>query len=440
MTVSSFIIRPPLSPDELTDHIKGYVEIAQSFSPDPLPEDTANRLQYRLTTLPGYRQEQVRSAYRNGKQLGGYRIYERLLRVGAARLAVGCIGGVYTHAEARNQGVATALMHDAIEYAQAHNYPLLLLDGIPKFYHRYGYSDVYDFSTQELDRQAILALPESPYTVRFSTPDDAKSLLALYEHQFGSYTGCFERSIEQQTHWMDHLEPEKLLLATDAADQVQGYLCLASAQARGAFFLAGTQVWELVVDDWPAAVALLQYHVRLVEGRKGQAVPEFFLYTVPPMSSVAHWMVEHLEVVDISRWDNPTFGWAVREQTFRHRNAGWMARLVNLPALTRAMLPEWQARWQRSLAHWSGDVSLIVGNEAFTLRITGTNLQLLDTPGTTANALLLTPQAFTQAIFGYSPIVKVIQQHEHPLPNDLATVLTILFPTGQTWIPTSDWF
>ena len=36
---ASLIIRPPLSPDELVEHIKGYVEVAQSFSPDPLPED-----------------------------------------------------------------------------------------------------------------------------------------------------------------------------------------------------------------------------------------------------------------------------------------------------------------------------------------------------------------------------------------------------------------
>ena len=80
-------------------------------------------------------------------------------------MIIGCIGGVYTRAEFRNQGVATALMHDAIEYAQAHKYSLLLLDGIPNFYHRYGYCDVYDLSTQEINRRAILALPEGSYTV-----------------------------------------------------------------------------------------------------------------------------------------------------------------------------------------------------------------------------------------------------------------------------------
>jgi hypothetical protein len=151
-------------------------------------------------------------------------------------------------------------------------------------------------------------------------------------------------------------------------------------------------------------------------------------------------MVEHLEVVDISTWDNPTFGWAVREQIFRHRNAGWMARLVSIPALTQVMLPEWQSRWQRSLAHWSGEISLVVGDEAFTLRLSGTNLQLLDRPGTIGNALYFTPQAFTQVVFGYAPIVSVLQPRDQPLPNDLATVLTILFPSEQTWIPASDWF
>lgn len=157
--MSSLLIRPPRSPEELTDHLQGYVEVNQVFSPDPFPADTADRLLQKLLTLPGYRPEQVRSAYRHGEHLGGYRIYERLLRMGSARLATGCVGGVYTRAHARHQGVATALMHDALTYAQAHQYPLLSLDGIPNFYHRYGYCDVYDLSALELDRQALLALP-----------------------------------------------------------------------------------------------------------------------------------------------------------------------------------------------------------------------------------------------------------------------------------------
>ena len=83
---------------------------------------------------------------------------------------------------------------------------------------------------------------------------------------------------------------------------------------------------------------------------------------------------------------------------------------------------------------------MMIGDEVFTFCIAGTNLQLLDAPGTTENALVLTLQALTQAVFGYTPIVRVLQQRRHSLPDDLATVLTILFPTRQTWIPTSGWF
>ncbi len=440
MRVSPFLIRPALSSDELREHVEGYVQVAQSFSPDPLPPDTATRRLQRLTTAPGFRPEQVRSAYRGGEQLGGYRIYEHLLRVGAARLPTGCIGGVYTRADVRNQGVATALMHDAIAYAEQHDYPLLLLDGIPKFYHRYGFCDVYDLTVQELDRQAVLALPESPYAVRMATPEDAADVLALYHRHAGPCIGSFERSIEQQSHWMRHLEPGKLLLAIDPAGHVRGYLFLAAMQERGPFFLAGTQLSELLVDDWPAAVALLQYHARLLDGQESQVAAPPVLYIVPTSSPVAHWMADNLEVVDISDWDMPVLGWAVREHTFRHRNAAWMARLVSLLALARAMLPEWRARWLRGLAYWSGEISLLVGDEAFTLRLAGKEVQLLHGPGSSAHTILLTPQAFTQAIFGYRPITDAMQLRERPLPDDVFAALTILFPTGQTWIAPSDWF
>lgn len=73
MTTASLLIRPALSHDELAEHVNGYVQVAQSFSPDPLPEDAATRRLQRITTFPGYCPEQIRSAYRNGEQLGGCR-------------------------------------------------------------------------------------------------------------------------------------------------------------------------------------------------------------------------------------------------------------------------------------------------------------------------------------------------------------------------------
>jgi hypothetical protein len=187
-----------------------------------------------------------------------------------------------------------------------------------------------------------------------------------------------------------------------------------------------------VADDWPTTVALLQEQIR-----RGEAA---CLYSVPPGSPMAHWLIDYLEVGETSTWDWPVFGWAVREQTFRHHDAGWMVHLVSLPVVIRAMLPEWQARWQRSLAHWSGEISFLVGEDSFTMRIDGTDLPLLDPPVSSAPSLVVTPQAFIQAIFGYRPVARLIRSDGPPLASDLVTVLSILFPTGKTWIAPSDWF
>src|SRR5258708_33093393 len=59
MAASSLIIRSPLSPDDLTEHIKGYVQVVQSFSPDPLPADNPTRSLLQLTSCLDYRQDQV---------------------------------------------------------------------------------------------------------------------------------------------------------------------------------------------------------------------------------------------------------------------------------------------------------------------------------------------------------------------------------------------
>ena len=165
----------------------------QAFSREPSPASARNWYQF-VTTTPGYRPEQLRGAFRDGEQVGSYMLEERTMHVGTARLLTGCIGAVVTYPDQRHQGVATALMHDALDYAQSHHYALLLLDGIPKFYYRYGYDDVFDVIVQDIDRAAVLAQPPSELHFRPVTPEDAEHIFVFYNRHFGPLTGKIGRA------------------------------------------------------------------------------------------------------------------------------------------------------------------------------------------------------------------------------------------------------
>jgi hypothetical protein len=145
-------------------------------------------------------------------------------------------------------------------------------------------------------------------------------------------------------------------------------------------------------------------------------------------------------VPDTAMWRHPADEWGVRNQSFHHRYAGWMARLAHLPTLTQEILPEWQARWQRSLAHWSGEISLVIDGETCTLHIDGPELTLVEQSGSSTHDIHLTIQEFIQILFGYRPVSQIIEKGEQRISNDLLSVLNILFPGDHTWIPSSDGF
>jgi predicted N-acetyltransferase YhbS len=427
MTTSPITVR---SLATLTERELHFHWADQAFSPNPSPTSVQHWTQF-VTTMPEYRPEQLRGAFRDGEQLGSYIFHERTLRMGAARLPTGCIGAVVTYPAYRHQGVATALMQDAIDYASSHRYPLLLLDGIPKFYYRYGYTDMFDQSTQDIDRAAILAQPPSPLSVRPAIQADAASILTLYERHFGSYTGSFTRTVEKQAHRLQFRSPDNpIWLAVDSTGRPQGFLSLRGETDR-------SQAQELAADTWSAALALLQHHAQLLDGPEA---PATLRYRMTPTAPILQWMIDHLEVRDTSHWHNPAEEWVVQGRSYHHRFAGWMARLVSLPVLAEALLPEWQARWHRSLAHWSGSISLQVGEEDCTLHIDGTQIQLDSRSDAANEKVQLSPQAFIQLVFGYRPVTWVAQQMGQLLKSDLLSVLGVLFPAGHTWIPSSDWF
>lgn len=422
MSRSPLTVRPLASNEEYNV----YTRLADAaFSPQP-SEEGAQRWLRSVLQSPRSRAEQMRGAFRDGQLVGGYSMHERMLCMGAARLSTGCVGAVVTAPEARKQGVASALMHDAIKLAREGQFALLLLDGIPNFYFRYGYTDVFDVTCVEVDRSAILAQRPSTHTIRPASVDDAAALLDLYQRHCGDYSGSFERSLEFQAYSLGQMRTPPVV-ALSPEGKVEGYLFYKEdeiAQGR-----------EVAANTWEALLALLRYHAHLLDDAASSATLQYFL---PPHSPLTHWMVDKLEVPDTAHWHGPAQGWGVRSLTNQHRFAGWMACLINFPALMVSLLPELQARWQRSLAQWNGEIALLVDGQTSVLRLNGASIELTDKPASATAQLELTPQAWLQLVFGYRPLAELIDIAY--LPADTRSALALLFPAGHTWIPCSDWF
>jgi len=302
-------------------------------------------------------------------------------------------------------------MRDGIALAAERRQALLVLRGIPDFYHHFGYVDVMEVTEHAIERAQVLMLPASGYVVRPARPEDAPALLELYVRHYGAYTGSYARTRAQQEHLLRH-RTSPPLLALDPAGNPCGYLLLHGGDRSSAV--------EAAADRWPAALALLQYQAGLATGASELRWP------LPPDSPTYLHLADHLPV---------------RSETRSRPNAGWLARLGHLGALFEGLVPLWRERWRRARLDWSGVLGLEIGtsgdgilseaSERCFLELTPDNLHRRD-ESSTAQIVRLSPAIFSQLVFGYRPA------RWAAVPAHLLAPLEVLFPPGVSWYPASN--
>lgn len=408
---------------ETTAEIDRFVHLnAQTFRPDEDIEIVAARRRRFLDEDPDFHPDQLRGAFMGNILLGGYIIRERLLCVGPARLQTGCIGGVVTHPDYRHQGVATALMQEAIAYAHANQLALLLLHGIPNFYSQFGFIDcLEDTPEHAIDRKLIAEQPTDNhnYTVHPAMLSDAPALLTLYQSHYSAYSASFAptRTLQRQEHLLRNWFQENLpLLALDSHHEAQGYLMLSRRWDR---LLA----YEVAANDWPAALALLQYHSSLLDAEAES--PDELRWMLPLDASAFYLLADHFPL---------------HSQIYSQPNQGWMARPVHLPTLFQSLLTVWQGRWQSSISSWSGNIALNVGNYTCFIELGIAEIHLSEHPLPGTHMVHLGAQVFTQLLFGHRPITWASAQPGQHIPDELIPVLSTLFPTSTGCIAGSDYF
>ena len=401
-----------------------------TFNPTIDVETAIERRMASAELATTFRPEQTRGAFLGDTFLGGYHIAERNLCVGpgcTSHLLTGCIGGVVTRFEHRQQGIAFAMLNDAVAFAKENKHALLLLDGISNFYHRFGFIDVIEKVEHFMSRQLIEAQPASPYTIRDATPDDALAMLDLYQRHFGSYTGSFERDKRHQEHVLRYRSNMAPVLALDATNTPRGYMML--FRQPDSYY-----AFEVAADDWPATLALLQQYLKL-NVQVNNACSEVS-WELPLNSPTFYALTDHLHAMT---------------RISHHPDADWMARIGDTSTLVEAMIPAWKTHWlnRPHALEWSGTLAISIDDTGyssmshFLLGLDATGVYLLDQMTSTTHAaqsIRLSQQVFTQLLFGYRPVSWATRQEGQHIPENIQPILTALFPIGNAWIAGTDSF
>jgi len=412
-----FLIRSP----ETFEEIEHYFRLnAETFRPD---EDTvlvASRRRRFIEHDPDFQLMQLRSAFYRKTYVGSYRVQERWLCVESSRLRIGCIGGVVTDQYYRHQGVATAMMRDAIAFAQNRQYSFLLLHGIPDYYQQHGSIDVIeDMPQHAFGRVLIPDQPSDQPFVRVAELSDAVHLLVLYvEHNRASmYTFAPTRTAARQVHYLKNWPEDHIpLLVFNKDGKPEGYLLLSSR--RGQF-----EAVEVAANTWPAVLALLHYQNSLHAGELASQIE--VSWPLPLTDITSYLLADHLPL---------------RSEINTSQDGGWMARMVSFSAVVQSLLPLWQDRWQKQQSGWTGVLALIVEEERCALELSQSRMRQVDRLSEEEQEVRFKQQVFTQLVFGFRPVSWAAIQVGQHVPDELVPILDVLFPHKQSWIAGSDDF
>jgi predicted N-acetyltransferase YhbS len=412
-----FVIRPP----ETAGEIDTYFRLnAQTFRPDEDTALVAARRRRLIMRDPDFQRLQLHSAFYGQTYVGSYRIQERELCVETARFLIGCIGGVVTHPDYQHQGVATAMMQDALATARARRCAFLLLHGVPGYYKQRGYIDVCEDMPRHAIARARIPVDATPEcSVRNAELSDAPTLLALYQQHYGTEASLCSfaptRTVERQAHYLENWFQENIpLLAVNAQGVAEGYLLL--SRRRGQLY-----VYEAAANSWPAVLALLQRHHRLLE-IEADAASELY-WPLPLTEITLHLLSDHLPV---------------RSEMQSSPDDDWMARVASFSALLPALLRLWQTRWRRF--DWAGRITFKVDEQMYTVELSPEGVRLVDPVSEEGQRVVLSQQVFTQLVFGFRSVAWAAGQAGQQIPEELLPILGALFPLRQSGFAGSDYF
>lgn len=428
MSNRDFQVRALRGEEEITACARLLIETFDAATPDEVSAEAVATTAYQLSHNPDIGADGLRAVVdADNRIIAQYIIHTRNLCIGPARLPVYCIGGVAVQPDMRKHRLGSLLINESLERALSQKVPLLFLTGIAGYYHRFGYTPVLSETELCMRRDDIRRLSTSDITVREATQDDAGVLLNLYHRYMSPVLGSFDRPLDEQCYRLEWLHPHgntRYLIASDRDGSPTGYAML--RERDGA-----VKQRETAAGDWPTVAALLQAHEARLPSPMTDASPE-------PRADELCWQTSIRSALFYALADHIP----CRQETHHHPDADWMARLGDVDAYVRAMIPAWQARIAVAPVAPRSPAFLVIGAARQCVRIAEGRVTLLDAEERSAAeaAIELSPKAAAQLTFGYRPAAQIATRDDVDVPPDLVELLAVLYPQMPAGVAGSDYF
>jgi GNAT superfamily N-acetyltransferase len=318
-----------------------------------------------LEWLPYYTQVAVV----DGKLVSAVHICKRTVACGDFRLTMGGIANVATLPEYRGKGYNTACLERAIAVMEADAMDFSLLGtGIHGYYARLGYDRL-----PIMQREGTLRPDVAPRTgnmaVRAAAGDDLPAIRAVYDAYNRTRPIAVQRT---EPYWRDWIGaspaklPDFVLVATDAAGNVRGYLRYASSQAIGPGGEKETNVRVTEFGAWEESA-----EVEIAGALFAAVVARFLPQGARKLKLEIALTEAVLQAAE-----------SILQEITQPVNTGEMVRLLHRTNLLRSFAMEWNDRWIAA-GRPSGALTFATPYGPVRLDANGTFLRVEEMEGTT---------------------------------------------------------
>lgn len=347
---------------------------------------------------PGFHREHTRVAFKQGQLVGAMRITTDTIRIGEARLKMGGLGWIAVDDAFRGQGIASAMIEDALAYMRRHQYHVSMLFGVVDFYHRFGFATMLsDFLTSVDVLEAEMAV-HAPYKVRSGKPGDIAAIQKLHNAGENDVACSIVRSSAHLTSQWERWKPVRVI--TDERGKVQAYFLPRVTRE-------GLLVEELGLANHEACGAVLHACAQLALEEHAPQIR----FAAPPCHPFLQYLLQ----------------FESKYEMHVKRNRDGMMTVVDLGETLESMIPEWEsALAQRALVRERAEVTLLIGKKPFRIRA---NRGAIDvTPNSGENKMSISSVEFVQLLSGYRYLDEILLSRRRILNPASRALLQVLFP------------